>query len=543
MKRILLAAVALLLCLGAGGRGDAFPDVKRHLTGLAAADGRGLPAGWNAYPAGYEAALKTALDNLALTYVGENWMGPEPPGLNRTIGAYTAACVCYELLFGEAPDGTGYVPEHMEYDAARMEIARLCAHAACLAPGKVTDVGRKGIKVNYKESTLPAYTLPDPLRMRSGRPVRTRRQWLHRRRPELLSLFEREMFGRAPGRPEALHFEEIYRNEAALGGQALRKEVRVHFDTTGRHYLRLMVYTPRNASGPVPVFLGINFKGNWAVSPETDIPLPTEEELKAYGRVETLERGAASARWPLESVLAAGYGVATFYRGDVDPDYDDGFENGVHPLFYRPGQDYPGPGEWGTIAAWAWGLRRAMDYLETDPDVDAAHVAVFGHSRLGKTALWAGAQDERFALVISNCSGNCGAALSRRRYGETILKVNEYRPQWFCDNFLKYNGREDDLPFDQHELIALCAPRPVYVVSATEDRNADPKGEFLAIRAASPVYRLFGLKGLDGVAMPAPDTPVGDGSLGYHIHTGAHTVLPYDWMQYIRFADRHFQRK
>ena len=542
MKRILLAAVALLLCLGAGGKGDAFPDVKRHLAGLAVADGRQLPAGWNAYPAGYEAALKTALDNLALTYVGENWMGPEPPGLNRTIGAYTAACVCYELLFGAAPDGTGYVPEHMEYDADRMEIARLCAHAACRTPGAVTDVGRKGIKVNYKESTLPAYTLPDPLRMQSGRPVRTRRQWLRRRRPELLSLFEREMFGRAPGRPEALHFEEIYRNDAALGGKAVRKEVRVHFDASGRHYLRLMVYTPREADGPVPLFLGINFKGNWAVSPEADIPLPTEEELKAYGRVETLERGAASARWPLEDVLAAGYGVATFYRGDVDPDYDDVFENGVHPLFYRPGQDYPDPDEWGTIAAWAWGLRRAMDYLETDPDVDAAHVAVFGHSRLGKTALWAGAQDERFALVISNCSGNCGAALSRRRYGETILKVNCYRPQWFCDNFLKYNGREDDLPFDQHELIALCAPRPVYVVSATEDRNADPKGEFLGIRAASPVYRLFGLEGLDGVEMPAPDTPVGEGSLGYHIHTGVHTVLPYDWMQFIRFADRHFHR-
>ena len=348
MKRILLAAVALLLCLGAGGRGDAFPDVKRHLTGLAAADGRGLPAGWNAYPAGYEAALKTALDNLALTYVGENWMGPEPPGLNRTIGAYTAACVCYELLFGEAPDGTGYVPEHMEYDAARMEIARLCAHAACLAPGKVTDVGRKGIKVNYKESTLPAYTLPDPLLTFSPSNCFTTRRAIRS-----ISLFEREMFGRAPGRPEALHFEEIYRNEAALGGQALRKEVRVHFDTTGRHYLRLMVYTPRNASGPVPVFLGINFKGNWAVSPETDIPLPTEEELKAYGRVETLERGAASARWPLESVLAAGYGVATFYRGDVDPDYDDGFENGVHPLFYREGQTYPDPDQWGAIAAWA----------------------------------------------------------------------------------------------------------------------------------------------------------------------------------------------
>ena len=517
------------------------PYVKAHLDALVAAAGKPVAAAPDsAAEAAVRAAVATAMQNLACTYVGENYLGPEPPGLNRTIGSFTAACVWYRMLYGEEPPG--YVPLHMEQEPDRVEIARICAREACLHPDKVSRAGKRRIPSVFDESLLPAYTLPDPLRMASGRPVRTRRQWMRRRRPELLALFEREMFGRAPGRPEALHFETVYRNENALGGKAVRKEVRVHFDGSGQHYLRLMVYTPRNAEGPVPVFLGINFKGNWAVSPEPDIPLPSEAEMKAYGRVETLERGASSDRWPLETVLAAGYGVATFYRGDVDPDYDDVFENGVHPLFYRPGQDYPDPDEWGTIAAWAWGLRRALDYLETDSEVDAARVAVFGHSRLGKTALWAGAQDERFALVISNCSGNCGAALSRRRYGETILKVNCYRPQWFCDNFLKYNGREDDLPFDQHELIALCAPRPVYVVSATEDRNADPKGEFLGIRAASPVYRLFGLKGLEGIEMPAPDTPVGDGALGYHIHTGVHTVLEYDWLQFIRFADRHLRK-
>lgn len=540
MRRFFLLAAAVLLCLPGWGAGDVSPFVRKHLSGLAAADGRQLPAA-PAPPEGYDAALRTALDNLALTYVGENWKGPEPPGLNRTIGAYTAACVWYELLFGAAPSGASYVPEHMEYDGELMEIVRLCAHAACARPGTVTDVGRKNIKVCYDESQLPAYTLPDPLRMQSGRPVKTRRQWLRRRRPELLRLFEREMFGRAPGRPEALHFETLYRDETALSGQAVRKEVKVHFDGTGRHYLRLLVYTPRAAQGPVPMFLGINFLGNWAVSPEPGILMPTPEEMKAYGRVENLERGAYASRWPLQAILSAGYGVATFYRGDVDPDYDDGFENGVHPLFYRPGQDYPDPDEWGTIAAWAWGLRRAMDYLETDPDVDPARVAVIGHSRLGKTALWAGAQDERFAMVISNCSGNCGAALSRRRYGETPHKVNAYRPQWFCDNFRRYDGHEDELPFDQHELIALCAPRPVYVASATEDRNADPKGEFLSLQAAAPVYRLFAPTGMDAQRMPPPDTPLTDGPLGYHIRTGRHDITEYDWRQYLRFADLYLK--
>ena len=540
-RRFLPVVLGLLLyvCMqGATARG---PWVLRHLAALASADGKVLPEAIDTPPDGFDAALDMAVRNLALTYVGENWMGPEPPEVNPTIGAYTAACIWYELMFGEPPSGKGYIPLHMEYDTARMEIARLCAHAACLNPFEVTDVGYHNIKVNFNEETLPPYSLPDPLRTLSGRRVKNARLWMKRRRGELLSLFEREMFGRAPEKPQDLHFETIYTDRTALEGKAVRKEVKVHFDRSGEHYLRLMVYTPFDAEGVVPVFLGINFKGNWAVSPEEGILLPTERELKAYGRVETLERGDDRERWPLQDIIAAGYGVATFYRGDVDPDYDDVFSNGVHPLFYRSGQDYPDPDEWGTIAAWAWGLRRALDYLETDPDVDASRVAVIGHSRLGKTALWAGAQDERFAMVISNCSGNCGAALSRRRYGETIRKVNEYRPQWFCDNFLKYNDREDDLPFDQHELIALCAPRPVYVASATEDRNADPKGEFMALQAAAPVYRLFCPTQMDDRQMPPPDTPISDGPLGYHIHTGRHAITRYDWLQYISFADKYLK--
>jgi hypothetical protein len=242
----------------------------------------------------------------------------------------------------------------------------------------------------------------------------------------------------------------------------------------------------------------------------------------------------------VEAILARGFGLAAMYYGDIEPDIPGATKSGIRGTYLHPGQEAPAEGEWGAIAAWAWGLSRVVDYLETDKSVDAGRLAIVGHSRLGKTALWAGAMDTRFGIVISNNSGEGGAAISRRVFGETVADLNTRFPHWFCGNYRKYSGREADMPFDAHMLLALAAPRPLYVASAEEDRWADPRGEFLAAVAASEVYELLGRKGVGTMAMPPVNQPVGD-TVRYHVRTGKHDITAYDWQQYLDFAERHFR--
>jgi hypothetical protein len=308
--------------------------------------------------------------------------------------------------------------------------------------------------------------------------------------------------------------------------------------------LDILLYLPNEGAGPYPVFLGLNFNGNHTVNSDPNIRLPrTWVEATDDNRASARDRGNRKQRWNIEELIARGFGVATVYYGDIDPDYDDGFRNGVHPLFYSDGESEPAADEWGAIGAWAWGLSRVLDYLLVDPQVDHGKVAVMGFSRLGKAALWAGAQDQRFAMVISNNSGTLGASLSRREgYAEgkePLSRISSTYGYWFARNVAQYADNPGLLPVDQHQLISLIAPRPAYIASASNDIWADPLGEFEGGKYASSVYQLLGKDVLLGSQATASNAQ-GTSAVGYHLRSGNHELTLFDWQRFMDFADLHW---
>ena len=401
-----------------------------------------------------------------------------------------------------------------------------------------TDVA--GIPVNYDEAKVGSYTLADPLVLNNGKPVRDAKTWFAKRRPEIVELFESQQYGRAPGRPTGESFEITDKGTMALDGKAIRKRIKIHLSKDpSAPNIDLLVYLPAKATKPVPLLLSISFT---AVSNAVDDPGLKPETVwdpKTNTRVP-----ASQSRFfrptNIAPILDAGIGYATFYYGDVDPDYPEGFSNGIRSRYLKPGQTERAPDEWGSIAAWAWGMSRAQDYFETDRDIDAKRVAIHGISRLGKTVMWAGAHDQRFAAVIASCSGEGGAALSHRDYGETIahLTAPSRYPYQFAVNYKNYAGFPDKAPFDAHMLIALIAPRPLLLQTGSTDEWSDPKGEFLAAVAAGPVYKLLGKDPLETDVLPAAGQPVLH-DLAYLMHDGGHGMVPSDWDVYIQFLKMH----
>ena len=327
------------------------------------------------------------------------------------------------------------------------------------------------------------------------------------------------------------------------GGMGTRWRVGVLFEgrEEGRQ-MELLVYLPTEAKGPVPVFLGLNFDGNYSTTTEPDLPVPGHFAMGLFANRLTDHRPVAESRgihqhmWPYAYALEKGYGVVTAGYGEIEPDEAGRWKEGVRGLGAEPGT-----GDWGSLGAWAWGLSRAMDYLETHPKVDAKRVAVMGFSRLGKAAIWAAAQDERFAMVISQQSGAGGVALSKRLFGEDVEHLATKLGHWFAPNFAKFAGRESEMTVDQHALVALLAPRPILILSGTTDLWSDPRGEYLGGRGADPVYRLLGSEGLEAREWPKPSEFVAS-TIGYYLRWGGHDVTFEDWQVMVRFADRHLKR-
>ena len=372
---------------------------------------------------------------------------------------------------------------------------------------------------NYDETKVPSYTLPEVLKTSSGQIIKSRSDWESKRRPEILSLFENNVYGQMPKDYDSLKFR-ITNERDAMNGKAHLKEVTLFVWKTGKSVdIHLILFVPNRIKKPSPVFLLINNRSKRNTEPSRD---------------------TLSEFWPAEMVIDSGYAIAAFHVSDAAPDDKSTYMNGVLKLY--PEQLNADNGM-KAVGAWAWAASKVFDYFEKDKSIDATRVGIVGHSRGGKAALWAGAQDKRFALVFSNCSGNTGAALSRRKFGETVKRINDQFPHWFANNYKKYNDNEIALPVDQHMLVALIAPRPLYTTSASKDLWADPKGSYLSLKNTEKVYSLYGK--ISGLTLNPPpvNSPVIHSILGYHNREGTHDLTAYDWANFIRFANYHYYNR
>jgi hypothetical protein len=422
-------------------------------------------------------------------------------------------------------------------------VTSTAAPSSAAAAAKPPEAVVAGIPANYDESKVGTYALPNPLVLENGSPVRDAKEWYARRRPEVLKFYQEQQFGRAPGRPKDMSFDVFETGTPAFDGKAIRRQVTIYFskDKSGPR-MTLLEYLPAAAKGPVPLLLNISFSANSSYVNDPGVRAGMVWDVKTEKLIPA-SQGRSFGHLDVVPLLDAGFGVATFYYGDVEPDFPDGIKvGGVRRMYLKPGQTEPAPDEWGAIAAWAWGMSRAMDYLETDKAVDAKRVAITGVSRLGKTVMWAGAVEPRFALTIASCSGEGGAALSRRDYGETIahLMAPTRYPYQFAANWAKYAGHADRMPMDANMLVALHAPRPLLLQTGDTDYWSDPKGEFLAAVSAGPVYKLLGRDPLDTTVMPAAGVPILH-DLGYEMHHGGHGMVASDWPIYIEFLKMHLE--
>lgn len=380
---------------------------------------------------------------------------------------------------------------------------------------------------------------PDPLIMQDGSSVRSREQWEKERRPELKGLFEHYMYGTWP-KVEGVRASVLFEDPNALDGKATLREIALRwrsaspYGSTEAGPVYLLEAVPNRRRGPAPVFVGINFCGNHAVLPDPRIHVPEGWMYANYpgvvkNRATAAGRGTQVDVWNIEKAVDRGYAVATFYNGDVQAD---------NPDLARA--DTAFSPETATVARWASGISRAVDYLVTRPEIDRRRIIAVGHSRNGKASIVAAAFDERIALAIPHQAGCGGTAPSRGKVGESVTRINTSFPHWFNGMFKQFNDRPELLPFDQHELVALVAPRPVLFSNATEDTWANPDGQFEVLKAADPVYRFLGVEGLGAETRP----PVGqllDSRLGYFIRPGKHSMTPEDWDAFLNFADRQLR--